>query len=146
MILFVLHGIPWESFGRRMPGLPAQVEQYQSTWCPVCDGDMLTVTGGWRCSTCEVKERIEQIDDAYKPSIEAPEFGARANARSHGDYEVVRGVGDNHSHRCEDVPDGSAYLGTPISNESETLAPILPEDRESVEGFSPDLTQEERSE
>ena len=146
VILFVLHGIPWERFGRRMPGLPAQVEQYQSTWCPVCDGDMLTVTGGWRCSTCGVKERIEQIVDGYKPLIEAPEFGAIANARSDGDYEVVRGVGDNHSHPYEDVPDWSAYLGTPISNESETLDPILPEDRESVEDFSPDLTQEERLE
>ncbi|MCS5657261.1 MAG: hypothetical protein NZ762_02260, partial [Dehalococcoidia bacterium] len=89
---------------------------------------------------------IEQIVDGYKPLIEAPEFGAIANARSDGDYEAVRGVGDNHSHRYEDVPDGSAYLGTLISNESETLAPILREDRESVEGFSPDLTQEERLE
>ena len=27
-------------------------------WCPVCDGEMLTVTGGWRCSICGVRERI----------------------------------------------------------------------------------------
>ncbi len=26
-------------------------------WCPVCDGEMRTVTDGWRCSTCGVKER-----------------------------------------------------------------------------------------
>lgn len=27
-------------------------------WCPVCDGEMLTVTGGWRCSVCGARERI----------------------------------------------------------------------------------------
>ena len=28
-------------------------------YCPVCDGDMRTLTGGgWRCSTCGVRERI----------------------------------------------------------------------------------------
>ena len=27
-------------------------------WCPVCDGEMRTVTDGWRCSTCGVKERL----------------------------------------------------------------------------------------
>jgi signal peptidase II len=27
-------------------------------WCPVCDGEMLTVTGGWRCSICGVRERV----------------------------------------------------------------------------------------
>ena len=26
-------------------------------WCPVCEGEMRTVMGGWRCSTCGVKER-----------------------------------------------------------------------------------------
>ena len=27
-------------------------------WCPICDGEMRTVIGGWRCSTCGVKERV----------------------------------------------------------------------------------------
>lgn len=27
-------------------------------YCPVCDGDMITVTGGWRCSVCGARERI----------------------------------------------------------------------------------------
>jgi len=27
-------------------------------WCPVCDGDMLTVTGGWRCSVCGAREQL----------------------------------------------------------------------------------------
>ena len=27
-------------------------------WCPVCDGEMLTVTGGWRCSVCGAKEQL----------------------------------------------------------------------------------------
>ena len=25
-------------------------------WCPVCEGEMRTVTDGWRCSTCGVRE------------------------------------------------------------------------------------------
>ena len=28
-------------------------------WCPVCDGEMQVFPGGWRCSTCGVKERVE---------------------------------------------------------------------------------------
>ena len=28
------------------------------SWCPVCEGEMRTVTDGWRCSTCGVKERL----------------------------------------------------------------------------------------
>jgi signal peptidase II len=28
-------------------------------WCPVCDGDMVPLPAGWRCSSCGVKERIE---------------------------------------------------------------------------------------
>jgi signal peptidase II len=27
-------------------------------WCPVCGGEMLTVTGGWRCSVCGAKEQL----------------------------------------------------------------------------------------
>ena len=28
-------------------------------WCPVCDGEMRTLLGGgWRCSTCGVRERV----------------------------------------------------------------------------------------
>ena len=27
-------------------------------WCPVCDGEMLTVTSGWRCSVCGAREQL----------------------------------------------------------------------------------------
>ncbi|MDA1127212.1 MAG: signal peptidase II [Chloroflexi bacterium] len=30
-------------------------------WCPVCEGEMRTVVGGWRCSTCGVKERVLEV-------------------------------------------------------------------------------------
>jgi signal peptidase II len=146
VILFILHGIPWERFGRRMPGLPAQVEQYQPTWCPVCDGDMVTVMGGWRCSTCGVKERIEQVVDGYKPSADVPASGMVADPSLDGAYSGVRGFVDSHSRRIEDVPEGAAFLGTPVSHEAESVDPVLPENRGSVEDFSPDLTQEERLE
>jgi signal peptidase II len=29
------------------------------SWCPVCEGDMIPVSDGWRCTTCGVKERID---------------------------------------------------------------------------------------
>jgi signal peptidase II len=35
----------------------AQQDSY--LWCPVCDGEMVVVPGGWHCTTCGVKERIE---------------------------------------------------------------------------------------
>jgi hypothetical protein len=102
--------------------------------------------GGWRCSTCGVKERIEQVVDGYKPSLEAPVFGAVANASLDGDYEGVRGFGDNHSHRYEEVPDGAANLGTPVSQDGETAAPGLQESQGAAQDISPDLNKEERSE
>ena len=41
-------------------------------YCPVCDGDMVTVTGGWRCSVCGARERI--ASDPASPD----NFGDRA--------------------------------------------------------------------
>lgn len=41
-------------------------------YCPVCDGDMVTVTGGWRCSVCGARERI--ASDPASPD----KFGDRA--------------------------------------------------------------------
>ena len=41
-------------------------------YCPVCDGDMVTVTGGWRCSVCGARERI--ASDPANPD----KFGDRA--------------------------------------------------------------------
>ncbi|MFQ6028790.1 MAG: signal peptidase II, partial [Dehalococcoidia bacterium] len=28
-------------------------------WCPVCDGEVTPIPGGWHCTTCGVKERID---------------------------------------------------------------------------------------
>ena len=36
-------------------------------WCPICDGEMRTVAGGWRCTTCGVRERIELLPPANSP-------------------------------------------------------------------------------
>ena len=41
-------------------------------YCPVCDGDMVTVTGGWRCSVCGARERV--ASDPASPD----NFGDRA--------------------------------------------------------------------
>ena len=41
---------------------------WSNTWCPICDGEMRTVAGGWRCTTCGVKERIEQLASAKVPA------------------------------------------------------------------------------
>lgn len=35
------------------------------SWCPICDGDMVAVPHGWRCSTCGVRETI---DNGSRPS------------------------------------------------------------------------------
>jgi signal peptidase II len=28
------------------------------SWCPICDGEMMSVLDGWRCSTCGVRETL----------------------------------------------------------------------------------------
>jgi signal peptidase II len=30
------------------------------SWCPVCEGEMIAIPDGWRCTTCGVKERIDE--------------------------------------------------------------------------------------
>jgi signal peptidase II len=30
------------------------------SWCPVCEGEMIAIPGGWHCTTCGVKERIDE--------------------------------------------------------------------------------------
>lgn len=48
--------------GRRGVSLQAAVRGAgsQSFWCPVCDGEMLALYGGWKCSSCGFKERPEE--------------------------------------------------------------------------------------
>jgi signal peptidase II len=29
------------------------------SWCPVCEGEMIAIRDGWRCTACGVKERID---------------------------------------------------------------------------------------
>ena len=40
-------------------------------WCPVCEGEMRPIPGGWHCTTCGVKERIDEgytrLDEGYAP-------------------------------------------------------------------------------
>jgi signal peptidase II len=40
-------------------GEPKPVSDVYS-WCPVCEGEMIAVPDGWRCTTCGVKERIDE--------------------------------------------------------------------------------------
>jgi signal peptidase II len=45
-------------------------------WCPVCDGEMGPIPGGWHCTTCGVKERIDagytRLDKRSTPSAAVP--------------------------------------------------------------------------
>ena len=45
--------------GSRTEMLPVPLEE-TSPQCPVCNGDMLTLYGGLRCSSCGFKERVEE--------------------------------------------------------------------------------------
>ena len=49
-------------FGGRKDMLPLAVKEGagQGPTCPVCNGDMLTLYGGLRCSSCGFKERVEE--------------------------------------------------------------------------------------
>ncbi|MCH7606804.1 MAG: signal peptidase II, partial [Chloroflexi bacterium] len=47
-------GGAWQSDGSSAAGEP-------TSWCPVCDGDMVLIRSRWRCSTCGVKETVEQL-------------------------------------------------------------------------------------
>jgi signal peptidase II len=146
VLLFVLHGIPWERFGRRTPGQPVGVEQYQSTWCPVCDGVMEPVTRGWRCSTCGVKERIEQLEDGYNPLPETAGFDAIANASLGGNYEGDRGFADNHSHRYEGTLEVAPHQEASILLEGSGEESGHAEYVEPEADKPPDLAPEERLE
>ena len=53
----------------RRPGNLGYVDGHRGgySWCPVCDGEMEEVAGGWRCSTCGVRESID--GGAEEPSF-----------------------------------------------------------------------------
>lgn len=34
-------------------------QQTPISWCPICDGEMVQVPGGWHCLSCGVKERVD---------------------------------------------------------------------------------------
>ena len=40
---------------------------WSNNYCPICDGEMRTVAGGWRCTTCGVRERVEPLPSANMP-------------------------------------------------------------------------------
>ena len=44
----------------RDPGAPAVSMAMSYSLCPVCGGDMRPAASGWRCSTCGVRESIEE--------------------------------------------------------------------------------------
>ena len=124
-LLFWLHGIPWDRLGRRRAeegvveaGQFSLMENHQPTWCPVCDGEMAPVMRGWRCSTCGVKERIEQVMDRYEPPSDNSAYGAADGSSFDAAYHGARGFGATHSHRRGETPDGTAQLGAPISQDA----------------------------
>lgn len=54
------------------------------SWCPVCDGDMVSIRQGWRCSTCGVKELGEDqsVTGGHLGSINPSEDPERAVGES----------------------------------------------------------------
>ena len=153
LLLFWLHGIPWERFGRGRPAegvaeatRPALMDQGQSSWCPVCDGVMEPVMWGWRCSTCGVKERIEQVIDTHMPLSEnsthaaASGFVPDAVYRGGSDFEAT------HSHRYADAPDATAHVEPPISQDEDGQHSGLPENQEAGATSPSDFGPGERRE
>lgn len=56
------------------------------SWCPVCEGDMIPVSDGWRCVACGVRERIDGS------GITSPQKGKS------GPAEAGRPLRDGHLH------------------------------------------------
>lgn len=150
LLLFWLHGIPWDRFGRRTAE-EVVVEAVQSTltgqdqpsWCPVCDGEMAPVMRGWRCSTCGVKERIEQLMDCHEPLPDDSAYGAAASSSLDAAYHGARGYADTHSQRLGDPPDATSPSEASMSQDGEGQEPVLPEIEESEAGNSLDFVSEE---
>lgn len=118
ILLFWLHGIPWERFGHgrlkegiAVPAGSDVVGQHRSSWCPVCDGVMEPVIRGWRCSTCGVKEWIEQVADDYGTLPERPPHEATTGSSLDAVYYGALNFGDTHS---QQHPDGSDHWKAPI--------------------------------
>ena len=49
--------LAWLFIGAERP--PSRQQTGSSLdWCPICEGEMRSVTGGWRCTVCGVRERV----------------------------------------------------------------------------------------
>ena len=153
LLLFWLHGIPWERFGSgRLEKEVAEaarsgpMDQRQSSWCPVCDGVMEPVMWGWRCSTCGVKERIEQVMDAHKPLSEISPHAAASGFNSDAIYRSGPDFEATHSHRYADILDTTAHVEPPMSQDEDGQHSGLPENEEAGAASPSDLGPGERPE
>ncbi len=153
LLLFWLHGIPWERFGRGRPAegvaeaaRSALMDQRQSSWCPVCDGVMEPVMWGWRCSTCGVKERIEQVMDAHKPLSENSTYAAASGFNSDAVYRGGPDFEATHSNQYADTPDATSHVEPPISQDEDGQYSGLPENEEAGASSLSDLGPGERPE
>lgn len=45
--------------GSNTPSVAPGPEELPHYGCPICDGDMMRVNGGWRCGNCGVRERVD---------------------------------------------------------------------------------------
>ncbi|HJN88441.1 MAG: signal peptidase II [Dehalococcoidia bacterium] len=60
-------------------------------WCPVCDGEMVPLPVGWRCSTCGVRERVDAAGVAAADPPPAPRFDPLPSAPSFGTGDAEDG-------------------------------------------------------
>jgi signal peptidase II len=153
LLLFWLHGIPWERFGRGRQAeeiaeaaRSALMDQRPSSWCPVCDGVMEPVTWGWRCSTCGVKERIEQVIDTHKPSSEISTHPAASGSDPDAVYRGGPDFEATHSYRYVDTPDATAHVEPPISQDEDGQHSGLTENEEAGAASPSNLGPGERPE
>lgn len=138
VLLFWLHGIPWERFGRGRlearaveSARSALMEQRQSSWCPVCDGVMEPVMRGWRCSTCGVKERIEAVIDGSRLAPELLPFEATGDSRLDADFRSKQSMGDVGPQQSGYILDAMAPWKSPISQDEDGQEPDVPDNEEA---------------
>ena len=150
VLLFWLHGIPWERFGRgRLEVSAAQSalkEHHQSSWCPVCDGVMEPVMQGWRCSTCGVKERIDQVMDGYQPLPDRWAFGASDGSSLDSVYHSAGDLRGSRSQQTPETPDPAVDWKTPISQHEDGQNPGISETDKEEAARPPDFVPEEMPE
>lgn len=88
------------------------------SWCPVCEGEMIAIPGGWRCIACGVRERIDESEVVPQPQSWVAETSTPPDGHLRQEFD-----GDTPSPTLREDKDQESDRAASVSRQEETDLP-----------------------